>query len=158
MTQYRTFALKRGQVLYEGIPDKRDTLTRDRINTAVQEGLSEKGLQPTNLNPDLIVTYTAAERSVPEITSYWGTSYWVNGSSGYWPTRYWDGGYYGPTYAAAPYWDVTEVRQKVLVIDLIDANTNKLVWRSIARAGNKDFRKPEVVEKTVDKALEHFPG
>ena len=45
-----------------------------------------------------------------------------------------------------------------LVIDFIDANTNKLVWRAVARAENKDFRKQENIEKAVDKALEKYPA
>ena len=55
MSQYRTFALKQGKVVNEGIVDQSDTLTRDRVNEAVQKELSQKGLQATNLNPDLIV-------------------------------------------------------------------------------------------------------
>jgi hypothetical protein len=157
LSQYRTFALKRGKVVNEGMLDPRDTLIRDRINAAVQQELSAKGLQPTNLNPDLIVTYTAGEQTQQELTSYWGNSYAVDGYWGVpWGTGYWGG--YPSGYAASPYWWTTETHQGTLVIDVIDANTKKLVWRSIARAEGKDFRKPQNIQKAVDKALERFPA
>ena len=38
------------------------------------------------------------------------------------------------------------------------SNTNKVVWRSTARAEDKDFTKPKEVEKAVGKALEKFPA
>lgn len=136
-SQYRTFALSQGQVINEGLIDQRDTLIKDRINTALKEELTSKGLEPTNLNPDLIVTYTAGARTKQELTSYWGDTY---------------------AYTPMPYQWSTEYREGTLVIDLIDANTNKLVWRSVARAEDKDFRKPENIEKAVDKALDKFPG
>jgi hypothetical protein len=136
-SQYRTFALKRGQVVNEGMVDTRDTLTRDRINEALQQELAQKGLEPTNLNPDLIVTYTAGTRTQQAYTSYWGDTY---------------------AYSPMPYAWSTDYRQAILVIDFIDPNTDKLVWRSVARGGEKDLRKPENIEKAVDKALDKFPG
>ena len=50
--------------------------------------------------------------------------------------------------------DDPDGREGLLIIDVINANTKKLVWRSIARAEHKDFRKPENIEKAVDKALQ----
>jgi uncharacterized protein DUF4136 len=158
--RYRTFALKRGEITREGIPDARDTLTRERIDEAVQDELFQKGLKPTNLNPDLIVTYTAAERTQPERAYDWG--YWADG----WPDAYWGAGDWRPYYATgphgsarAPFWSTSKTRQRVLAIEVIDANTKNLVWRSNERAVNKDFRKPKEVEKAVDKALQEFrPG
>lgn len=159
LSQYRTFALKRGKIVTEGVLDKRDTLTRDRINEALEKELAEKGLQPTNLNPDLIVTFTAGERTRREVVSNWGDTYAADGyrTAGPGPS-YWGPPYGGYVYSAAPYWWTREFRQGVIVIDLIDANTNKLVWRSIARARDVDFRKPENIDKTVSKALHELPA
>jgi hypothetical protein len=136
-SRYRTFALSQGQVVNEGLIDQRDTLIKDRINSALKDELTQKGLEPTNLNPDLIVTYTAGARTMDELTSYWGDTY---------------------AYTPMPYQWATEYREGTLVIDVIDANTNKLVWRSVARAEDENFRKPENIEKTVDKALDKFPS
>jgi hypothetical protein len=158
--RYRTFALERGEIMREGISDTRDTLTRDRIDEAVQDELFQKGLRPTNLNPDLVVTYTASERTHPEVAPDWG--YWADG----WPDGYWGAGEWRPYYATAPYgsartpyWSTAETGRRVLSITVVDASTKKLVWRSTARAANKDFRKPKEVDKAVDKALQTFrPG
>jgi hypothetical protein len=133
---YRTFALSQGRVYNEGRPDKRDTLVRDRIDSALRTELSEKGLQATNLNPDLIVTYTAGARTMAEVVPN--------------PEAY--------TLGAMPAPWLSEYREGTLVIDLIDANTKQLVWRSYARAEDKNFRKPENLEQAVDKALEKFPA
>jgi hypothetical protein len=157
VAQYRTFALERGEIIREGVPDRRDRLTRDRIDEAVEDELSQKGLEPTHLNPDLIVTYTAAERTQPERASDWG--YWANG----WPDAYWGAGDWRPDYATAPYrsarvpyWSTAKTRRRVLAIAVYDANTRKLVWHSTQRAMNKDFREPREVEKAVDKVLQRF--
>jgi hypothetical protein len=155
---YRTFALKRGEITREGVADTKDSLTRDRIDEAVQDELFQKGLKPTNLNPDLLVTYTAAERTQPEQTYDWG--YWADG----WPDAYWGVGEWRPYYAAAPYgsarvphWSTAETHHRVLAIEVTDANTKKVVWRSTERAVNKDFDKPKDVEKAAGKALKKFP-
>lgn len=156
--RYRTFALKRGEITREGISDTGDTLTRDRIDEAVQDELFQKGLKPTNLNPDLVVTYTAAERTQSQPASDWG--YWADG----WPDGYWGAGDWRPYYAEAPYgsapvphWSTSKTTRRVLAITVIDANTKQLVWRSTERAMNKDFLEPKQVEKAVDKALKKFP-
>ena len=158
MSQYRTFALKQGKIVNEGVPDPRDTLTRDRINDALQEELASKGLQQTNLNPDLIVTFTAGESTQRKVVSNWGDSY---AADGYWLAgpgpSYWGPPYGGNAYSVAP-WQWTQLsRQGVIVIDVIDANTNKLVWRSTARAEGLDFRKPKNIDKAVGKALDKLP-
>ena len=44
------------------------------------------------------------------------------------------------------------------MIDLVDAGTNKVVWRSVAQTDGGNPRKPENIEKAVTKALEKFPA
>jgi len=158
LSQYRTFALKRGKIVSEGVVDSRDTLTNDRINEALQEELSSKGFEQTNLNPDLIVTFTAGERTQRERIYSWGNAYMADG---YWiagpGTSYWSSPYGVNMYSMAPYSWTREARQGVIVIDLIDATTNKLVWRSTARAQDVDFRKPKNIDKAVAKALDELP-
>ena len=133
-TPYHTFALKTGQVLNEGLVDTRDTLTRGRIDNALNENLIEKGLRPVeqNQNPDVIVTYTARTVVVQDITPYWD---WY----------------------ANPWWNY-QYRHGTLIIDVIDANTKKLVWRSVVQANDKDFRSASYIDKAVDKALKKYPA
>jgi uncharacterized protein DUF4136 len=139
--RYRTFALSRGQIINDGRVDQRDTLVRDRFDTAVRQALSAKGLQPTKVNPDLIVTYAADARTIEKLTPSYESTY-ANEIS----------------YAPVPVPWLSPTRQGTLVIALIDAGTNKVVWRSVAQSEGGNPRKPENIEKAVDKALEKFPA
>lgn len=133
--RYHTFALRQGRVINDGWLDKRDTLVRDRIDTALRGELSEKGLEPTTLNPDLIVAYTARTRTIEKVTPN--------------PDAY----ALGPM--PAPW--LTAIRQRTLVIDFIDPSTNKVIWRSVAQTEGGNTRNPENIEMAVDKALKKFP-
>jgi hypothetical protein len=69
----------------------------------------------------------------------------------------WSGyGWYG-----APTWTVTEVEdylRGMLVIEILDAHTSKLLWRAACGDQIKDMRKrDENINKIVKKALERFP-
>jgi hypothetical protein len=137
LAQYDTFALRRGQVLVNGVADNRDTLVRDRVESALGQELQQKGLEPSAQNPDLIATYTAGARSVAEFEDDW------------------DGVVYGGPRGA---W-VDEYTRGTLLIDLIDPKTNKLVWRAIVDMGeDEDLRSAENIRKAVDKAFEKYPG
>lgn len=133
---YRTFQVKGGQVINNGRTDPRDTLVRDRVVAAITQELESKGLKPTDQNPDMVIWYTAGAQTVEDIDPDW---------YGYGP--YWGAGY-------GYDWE----NQGTLVIDLIDARTNKLVWRSMAAAEEDNFRSAEHITKAVDKSLERFPG
>ena len=66
-------------------------------------------------------------------------------------------GWYVPSYDDNDIW-IDESTQGTLVIDFYDANTRKLVWRSVAKAEDKDFVKPEEIDKAVGEALKKFPA
>jgi hypothetical protein len=63
LAKYRTFDVG-GQVLVNGVPDRRNTLARDRVEAALEQELQQKGLAPSAQSPDLIAIYTAGSRSV----------------------------------------------------------------------------------------------
>src|SRR6202008_956007 len=67
MAKYRTFDVKSGQVLANGIVDQRNTLVSDRVETALTRELKEQGLEPTAEGPDLIATSTAGTRQVVDV-------------------------------------------------------------------------------------------
>ena len=79
-------------------------------------------LEPEARNPDLIVTYPAgAQNHVASDLGPRGVGY-----DGYY------GGYYGD--------ELYDYQAGSLLIDVIDAHTNQLVWRSVAVADDEDFR------------------
>jgi len=134
---YKTFAVQSGQVLRNGRVDAHDTLMRDRIDGALETGFQAKGLETAKQNPDLIVTYTAGAQT------YVGTD-----------TGYGDDGYgFGGPYGDGPY----EFQEGSLLIDVIDAHTKKLVWRSVAQDDDRNFRSAEYIASTVNKALKQYP-
>lgn len=138
LSSYRTFDVRSGQVFRNGVVDKRDTLVRDRVESALANELQQKGLAPSPQDPDLIATYSAGARSGKmERNHYSGLSY---------------GGTHTGTW-------VDEYTEGTLLIDLIDPETNKLVWRSIVEMDDeRDLRSAKNITMAVSKALEKYPG
>ena len=133
---YETFDVQPGEIFVNGVADKRDTLVRDRIETALEQELGQTGLQQTAQSPDLIATYTAGGRSVTEYDDDWDGVY--GNMHDDWPDEYTEG---------------------TLLIDLIDLKTNKLVWRAIVEMDAEgQLRSAENIRKAVDKAFEKYPG
>ena len=66
-------------------------------------------------------------------------------------------GWYVPSYDDNDIW-IDERTEGTLVIDFYDADTRKLVWRSVAKNEDKEFTKPEDIEKAVNEALKKYPA
>lgn len=127
-----------------------------RVRRIINETLAEKGMV-TSDTPDFYVNYSVVTDDRVSINSY-------NTYGGYGPG--W--GYYG--YGWGPYgaWGVgsthTSVNyytQGMVVIDVVDASTNKLVWRSTADSRvdqkNSPEKKEQDLRKSVTKMFANFP-
>ena len=106
--------------------------------------LMKKGLRPSDGPPDVFITfYLAAEdnQKVQIITEA------IPGS--------WYGWYGQPT------WTRTEVdyyKTGMMVMDIVDAKTSKLIWRAYCSDTIRDMRhRDENVNATVKKAFKSFP-
>jgi hypothetical protein len=144
-TQYRTFKMLDGKMLPSSTGAPPNTLVRDRIREAVQAQLIAKGLTPSDTNPDLLVGFVAGAQRREELE---GVGPYDPGLGPY-------PGMWGPT----DVW-TTEYAHGTLVIDLIDARTKKLAWRSIVEADkNKiaDLGSPSTIQEAVYKAFKKFP-
>ena len=117
------------------------------IQLVLEAGNTEmmrRGLQPVESNPDIFVTFLILTKEMQEIKttdiSAWDGYYWY----------------------AAPVWTITELEQYVrgmLVIDVVDARTSKLLWRAAGGDDIKDWRKRDKkVNSVVKKAFDRFPG
>jgi len=144
LSSYETFEVKKGQVIANDVVDERDTLVHDRVQSAIEQELQQKGLQETAQTPDLIATYTARGQEVVEVMhggtrphDYTGANGWVDSRGGEW---------------------LAEDTEGTLVLDLVDAKTNKLVWRSIVEIDDNDLRSAKTITNAVDKGLEKYPG
>jgi hypothetical protein len=96
---------------------KNHTITADRIKMAITQAMQGRGLQPATETADLQVEVFVKLSQETQVTST-GTGY------GGWGYRGWGGGMSTTT--------VQNVNVGTLVVDLVDAKTNKPVWRGIA--------------------------
>jgi hypothetical protein len=125
---YRTYAWK------EGTEARRDD-AQATITAAVEQELAGKGLTPVESDPDLYVaTYVLVDaHSLEELSKPGQWEYWTGVSSV----------------------DAYQVGAGTLIIDLVDAETGGVVWRSLAtgtvRGAAKKIRKrlPKMVRKML---------
>jgi hypothetical protein len=110
-SQYKTFTIMPLEQF------KNNTITADRISMAITQALQAKGFQPTTGAADLQINVFAKLSKETQITSTGG------GYAG-WGYRGWGGGMSTTT--------VQDVAVGTLIVDLVDAKTNKPVWRGIA--------------------------
>jgi hypothetical protein len=121
-----------------------DELNHKRIVAAVETQLKAKGLTRTDAsgNPDVLVAYHASIDVDRRLTA--------SGFGGH-PLG-------GPRSGSAR---VEDVFIGTLAIDLVDAHTRTLVWRSMARKELDVEAKPEKREKNLaratDKLLKNYP-
>jgi hypothetical protein len=106
--------------------------------------LANRGLRPVEESPDVFVTFFIAGEGAQQIRTYiesgWGSGY----------------GWYG-----APSWTVTEIEHYVrglIVIEMIDTRTSKLLWRAWGGDRIKDWHeRHKNINSVVKKALGKFP-
>lgn len=104
-------------------------LAAKRMVAAVEDQLRAKGLEKVGADPDLLVRIFTGSEMVTDINR-----------TSYTPTM---GGTTARTYEAG-----------TLIIDLVQADTNHLVWRGTAEGTLSEYPTPEEVDKTVRKAVE----
>ena len=116
-----------------------NTIVKDRVNSALRNGLVTRGLEPGADRADLIARYAVGARTVRELE---GVGYPVAvGMWGAYPGDFW----------------VTAHPEGTLVIDLVDARSHKLVWRAYCVAQGTDMADPALIQKAVLRALARFP-
>lgn len=118
---------------------KLNDIDKDRVLNELSRQLQTKGLSVAD-NPDLIVNVKASHKNVKEI--YSRVPYTVYGGFG----RYgWNMGV-GRTWGTS-----SAYNSGTLVIDLIDAHTNKLVWQGIGEGLMVDS--PKLKQKEVPQMI-----
>lgn len=120
--QYATYRIEPAKKSGEGDPVLNSSLNQKRINEALNIELKARGYEPAQENADLIVRYQTDEQQKQDVQNYnnWGYWSWWNRNN-------------------------TSVRnydQTRLVVDLVDAKTDELVWQGWAtgelRTNKKD--------------------
>ena len=126
------------------------------LRNAIRQSLSNQGLRYDTSDPDLKVAYdVAVDTEVAVNTNYtyppgfgYGYSYWY----GY---RY----NYGFSRFPTTYKTINQYREGTVVVDLINPDTNELVWRGIGEAA-VDMRgdiDQERINTIVMDILEEYP-
>jgi hypothetical protein len=126
-----------------------NSLTRTRIENAIDEELTRKGLRQIELdqNPDLWVHYWVGVEDKQRIQTI-GPSVGVARWHGWYG---WGAGHGGvSTY---------EYRQGTLITDLIEPAKNELVWRATMMAHLKETpqKNAELIKQAVEKAFKNYP-
>jgi hypothetical protein len=137
--RYQTYAIRSGPVVREADAEELPpTVVRDRVQGALERELAELGMAPAGQRtPDIIITYAVtAERDPELVETVGGDPNWNYGGYNVFPR---------------------DVDRGTLVIDVIDTDAKKLVWRSIARAEDEDVRSTDFIERAVEKAMKQFP-
>ena len=119
-------------------------LMADRIASMIKKELTEGGLTEVTENPDIYVTYHIATQDRHSFTTtgfgYGGYPYW--GGVGY-ETR------------------IREYDEGMLIVDIIDVASDKLIWRGTGTRRVTEQSDPEkttrVVNQTVAEILSQFP-
>lgn len=119
-------------------------LNEERIWNSIRATMAKKGYVESNTNPDLVVNAVSVVKNKKYISA---------ATTGY-------GGWYRPYGAAGTTtFQTNNYKEGSLVIDVVDAKKNKLVWQGI---GNAEFEKQpknpdEVISNAVTKILTDFP-
>ena len=130
-------------------PRINNTLLDKRVRKAVETHLGAKGYTMVSTDtPDLYVAYHAALIGKVDVTT-------VNRHYGYGP------GWRGRGGSIGTETHVREYEEGTLILDLIDAKTESLIWRGLAQAEVWVTSTPEEREKRINEAvrkmLERFP-
>ena len=123
-------------------------LAHQRIGAAIRRGMTDSGLAEVESGPDLHVTYYASTSEQLQFqTTYMGVGGW-----GRWGRR-------GRVGVAGSTTRATTYEQGTLVIDIWQAEENRLVWRGVVTdtlSGNPD-RNTDKINRGVARAFEGFP-
>ena len=144
---YRTYGWIPGPQQKTGDIRVDNPLLDARIRNAVDRNLAAKEYrQDKQGKPDMLVAYHLAIRSRIESEA-------VGTGAGYWGYPYWGGVGYETR--------VREYDEGMLVIDIADATTNRLIWRGVGTRRVTGQTSPEktteMVNKTVAEILAQFP-
>jgi hypothetical protein len=140
-SSYHTYRWhERATITRDGVKQRapKGTLLDKRIRRAAEDHLGEAGLTADEQSPDLLVVYHIGVEGKIEVINY-GYSYYG----------------YGWAYSGRRV-DAYRYKEGTLVLDLVDAKTNQLVWRGFVTDTLDDggARSPDEVESRLDYAFE----
>lgn len=118
---------------------KLNDLDKDRVLNELSKQIQSKGLTSSS-NPDLIININVSHKKIRDVQSY--SPYGMYGWGGPWG--------YGVGFGMGNTW-TNNYNSGTIVVDMVDAKTNKLVWQGVGSGISVDSPKskqkqiPEIV-------------
>jgi hypothetical protein len=140
--KYKTYQLQAARGLKTNQP-RDDAITR-RIAESIRRVLNERGGRESTVSPDVHIAFSVGNE----------TSTWVDRFSSSAPS----GRDYmiGEVFRRTPEMGVDQ--KGILIIEVLDAHSERLVWRAYCSAKVTDLQKiNEVIDKAVKKAFSKYP-
>ncbi len=142
-SKYKTFAFYKMKVT-----DNISQLNQDRILNSIKAEMIKKGFTLNDDAPDVLINTTAILQDKQSVSAN------TYGYGGYYRPYGWGAGYGGTTTV-----NVYEYKDGSIIIDIIDASTQKLIWQGI---GNKEIDTPSknpdaAIADAVNKILYKYP-
>ena len=133
-------------------------LVDQRIVSALEEELANKGLTKNEDNPDLLVGYQAAISHQTQLNTYGST---VGGGPGWGVGPGWGYGWGGNMGMASTMSTTTEskIRNGTLVVDVMDPKQKQLLFRGIATdtLSDKAEKNTKKLQKSLAKIFQKYP-
>lgn len=145
--QYKTF-------MWLASPRAADPYTGQRMMAVINSQLQARGLRLVSSGADLGVRASATTRRVPTLTTYRdGFNGWIWGPGWGWSPNW---GWGSPGWVTAT---VDLSLEGVTVVDLIDVNSGKTVWRGESRSPISDKPEEAMSRRAVEigRMFEEFP-
>ena len=145
---YKTFSL-----YYTVTSRNVNQLNEERIWNSIRSEMTKKGYVENNNHPDLLVNAFTVVKNKKYLSAT-ASNYGYGGF--FRPYGFWAAGGVSTGYASVHAYDYKEGS---LMIDVVDVNTNKLVWEG---TGNAEYDKApknpeEVINNVVNKIMAGFP-
>lgn len=133
---------------------KLDPLTKEKIVASIDQVLEEKGFV-IGEKPDFLVNFSVTAKTVYDIGSYYTYS-------GYTPGFNWTRNGYGLS-SAGKIMTMEAIREGTLVVDILDADKQTIIWRGIAtkRLPKRLLGKKEresLIDSAIKQVLDNFPS
>jgi len=145
--QYKTFSIYHDAKSSDAI----SSLNQDRIVNAIRSEMTKKGFTEATSSPDLLVNSVAILKDKQSVTA--NTNYY--GYGGYYRPYYWGTGMTSSTTS----YNVENYKDGSLIIDVVDAASQKLVWQGV---GNKEIDGPikdpdKKIPQAIASIMKDFP-
>ncbi len=150
---FRKYEWKEHPFLKNNPESRQYTVGADLVQNSVNQILMARGYEPVDGSPaEFYITQFITARAKQETHSVPTATV---------PNYYmWPGSWYAWSGAYFTVWDtyVDNYAEGILLLDVVDAKTNTLLWRAACKAKIDDMsERHKVVEDVVKKALKSFP-